>query len=278
MRSTTFASRKHLSRVKGGHLLRYLDPSVILLDLIISDVPNDKPEYIGSGPTTPDMSTFQDAYHILLEYELWERIPSSVRKYIERGIDGIEPETLQPGEDPIKVHEQRIIGSPRKLAETVLELAKEQDFNTWMSQEPYNDDVEEVAEMLARQVRSVADRNGPVDPPAVLVFWGESTVRVTGNGKGGRNQELALRAAREIDGYKNVIWLSGGTDGIDGPTDAAGAVVDGNTFSEAEKKGIDPVEYLNNNDSYRFHEKMGTLMVTGPTGNNLMDLQIVIVD
>lgn len=270
--------RKHLSKIKGGQLLRYFDSSITLIDLVISDVPDDDLEIIGSGPTTPDSTSYQDTYHVLLEYELWDRLPERIGKHIEKGLDGIVPETLKPGEETIAGHHQIIIGSARKLAEKTAEYSKMKGYNTWIAPEAYNKDVREVARDIAGMADTVKKSNGPVLPPAVLVFYGESTVNVKGNGKGGRNQELALTGALETGGNENITWLSVGTDGIDGPTDAAGAIIDGNTIAKAKKEGINPQNFLDANDSYHFHEKAGTLLKTGPTGNNLMDLQIVIVE
>lgn len=270
--------RKHLSRIKGGQLLRHADPSDLFVDLIISDVPDDDPSIIGSGPTTPDVSTFQDAYHILLERELWEKLPVTVRTHIEKGIDGVVSETLKPGENPVDEHYSYVIGSAAKLAEKVAGFFRREGYHTWITGDAYNEDVQKVAEEIGAKAVAVAERNKPVSPPAALVFYGESTVRVKGEGKGGRNQELAIWGAEKIAGYDSVTWLSAGTDGVDGPTDAAGAVVDGETLAKAEGLGLDYREFLDRNDSYHFHEKAGTLLTTGPTGNNLMDLQIVVIE
>lgn len=269
--------RKHLSRIKGGQLLRYVDPAAICIDLALSDVPGDDPAIIGSGPTTPDLSTFQDAYHILLEHELWDKLPAAVRFHIEKGIDGLVPETLKPDENPVKEHHTVIIGSARKLAEKAAELLREEGYHTWTAEEAYNEDVQAVAEYIAGKAIAVREQHEPVSPPAALIFYGESTVQVKGSGKGGRNQELALRGAELIAGYDSITWLSAGSDGIDGPTDAAGAVVDGETLSKARADGLDYETFLDRNDSYHFHKKAGTLLTTGPTGNNLMDLQIVVI-
>jgi len=271
--------RKHLSRIKGGQLLKYLNPDLILIDLMISDVPENDPEVIGSGLTIPDSTTYQDAYHILLEYGIWDKAPVSVCDHIEKGIDGIVPETVKPGKDPITDHRSFIIGSARKLAEKIEVLLKKEGYRTAIAEQAYREKTKEVASKIAKRAKSVLKGNDPhISIPAALIFYGESTVKITGSGKGGRNQELALHAALEIDGLKNITWLSAGTDGIDGPTDAAGAIVDYNTIKNAEKKGIKVEEYLNKNDSYHFHKKTGTLLKTGPTGNNLMDIQIVIIE
>lgn len=271
--------RKHCSRIKGGQLLRYLHSDITVIDLVISDVPGNALSVIGSGPTIPDFSTYKDAKRILIKYNLWNRIPDSVQNHIKLGVEGEVPETLQEGEYPSNLHQSVIIGSASILARKISQTASKQGFNVTVADRPFTGDVEEVASNTAEQVLSVApkrqeNRTGSSD---LFVFWGESTVQVTGDGKGGRNQELALRGAKKIAGYDNITWLSAGTDGIDGPTDAAGAIVDGNTLDRALQQGCNPDSYLQNNDSYYFHEKMGTLFKTGPTGNNLMDLTLVVV-
>jgi glycerate-2-kinase len=272
--------RKHCSQIKGGQLPRYLNPNITLIDLAVSDVPNNDLSIIGSGPTAPDLSTFQDAYHILLEFDLWDELPPKVREHIEMGIDGQVPETLKPNEDPLAEHYSYIIGSAQKLAQTIAQLAIDRGCDCRVADNAFNDDVEKVAASIAGEVLPVAPKNaqtGGTDP-SLFIFYGESTVDVGGNGKGGRNQELALRGALKIAGYENITWLSAGTDGVDGPTDAAGAMVDGSTIAKARELGLNPEEYLRNNDSYHFHEKVGTLFKPGPTGNNLMDVVLVLVD
>ena len=270
--------RKHISVLKGGQLLRHLNPSATLLELVISDVPGNEMEIIGSGPTTPDRSTYQDAYHVLLEYELWDKLPETVQRHIEEGIDGVVPDTVKPGEDPIKHHETFMVGTAEKLAHTAAEQLEQRGYNCWVAPEAYNDDVAVVTRKIAEKIIAVDEKETALPLPAALLFYGESTVEVTGSGKGGRNQELALRGALEIAGYENITWLSAGTDGIDGPTDAAGAIVDGKTISKAQAAGLNPREFLANNDAYHFHEQIETLLKTGPTGNNLMDIQIILID
>ena len=270
--------RKHLSEIKGGQLLRHFPPDTTLFDLLISDVPGDDPATIGSGPTTPDATTYADVRNVFLKYKIWEQLPSSVRSHIEKGVRGEVPETLKTGEDPLAVHHTFVISSARKLADGVAELAGKAGYQALVAKEAYNRDVAEVASMIAREALNVSRGEAAVRPPAAVIYYGESTVNVTGSGKGGRNQELALRGALEIEGYEDITWLSAGTDGIDGPTDAAGAIVDGTTIRKAREQGLDAEDYLNCNDAYHFHEKAGTLLRTGPTGNNLMDLQIVLIE
>jgi len=271
--------RKHCSQIKGGQLLPYLHPQAALIDLAISDVPDDDISVIGSGPTITDLSTFQDAYHVLLTHGLWDDLPESVRLHVEKGINGEVPETIKPGADPIWKHSSQIISSPRMLAKKVWNLAAEKGYDIRISEKAFNDDVEKVARRIGNEAKQAADRirsdtNGD---PILLIYYGESTVVVNGDGKGGRNQELALHGALQIAGYEGISWLSAGTDGIDGPTDAAGAIIDGVTIPAARRQGLDPEAYLRSNDSYHFHKKMGTLLKTGPTGNNLMDIVLVFI-
>ncbi len=267
--------RKHLSAIKGGQLLSHFKPDCTLIDLVISDVPSDALENIGSGPTIPDSSTFQDAYDILLRNDLWENVPENVRKYIQRGLTGKAPETPKPGEDSLQEHQSFIISSAKIFANTLAKLAKQSGFDTWIASKAYNDDVKKVAEHISRKIKQTGKDQ---ESKRALIFYGESTVEVTGSGKGGRNQELALRGAYKIQGMNNVTWLSAGTDGIDGPTDAAGAIVDGSTIIRAKVKGLSVKQFIHNNDSYHFHKQMGNLFKTGPTGNNVMDIAMILID
>lgn len=263
--------RKHCSDIKGGQLLQFLNPHATLIDLMISDIPNDDPSMIGSGPTLTDSTTFQDTYHILLEYNLWEKIPEAVKVHIEKGIAGEDAETLKPKQSKHKEHYSYIISSAGKLATGISEMAAKEGFVTQVEDAAFNDDVETVAAYISNKILEAKKSI----KPQLFIFYGESMVKVTGKGKGGRNQELALRGALKIAGHEHITWLSAGTDGVDGPTDAAGAIVDGGTVERALQKGIKPEDYLRRNDSYHFHKLMGSLFKTGPTGNNLMDLVLV---
>jgi glycerate-2-kinase len=273
--------RKHCSQLKGGQLLRFLPASTSVVDLIISDVPGDDPAIIGSSPTTPDSSTFLDAREVLTNYTLWDKVPQSIRTHIRRGIKGETAETLKPHENPIAEHTSHIISSARQFARQAANLAKEDGYECWVADTAYNKPVGEVAQDITQMVKGELDKG---DNPKILIFYGESTVQVTGSGKGGRNQELALRGAFNIadmlasDEHTRISWLSAGTDGIDGPTDAAGAVVNHETIQQARDRGTDPETYLRDNDSYHFHQQMDTLLKTGPSGNNLMDVAWVTIE
>lgn len=269
--------RKHCSAVKGGRLLRHLHPHTTAGTLAISDVPQDDISVIGSGPTKADSSTFEDAFQILKNYRLWKRIPPTVQKYIREGMNG-NAEKIPAVIDEHN-HFSCIISSAKQLAEKISLLAESRELKTYKASHPYNADVETAASTVAEKVQEYVQSEGEDSgQPKLFIFYGESTVSVTGDGKGGRNQELALRGAMKIADLKNVTWLSAGTDGIDGPTDAAGAIVDSSTVSKAEDQGINPREYLDRNDSYHFHEQMETHLKTGPTANNLMDIVLVLVD
>lgn len=269
--------RKHLSEIKGGRLAQELAHTK-LITLIVSDVPDDDIEVIGSAPTIPDSSTFKNAFQVLEKYGLWEKIPYSVRIHLTKGMNGDIPDSPKPGEFQHPNHQVKIISSASLFAGKARDLLKNEGYNTWITDKAYNQDVREVSKLMCEQVISVLSQSQPVQKPAALVYFGESTVQVKGNGKGGRNQELALAIAISLEGQHKVSLLSMGTDGIDGPTDAAGAIITSQTTLNARKQKIEPETFLSNNDAYHFHEKMGTLIKTGPTGNNLMDLQVLIIE
>lgn len=270
--------RKHLSKIKGGQLLRHFVPGVDLVNLVISDVPGDDLQIIGSGPTVANSSSFDDAYGVLLQYELWKKLPESVRTHIQRGLNGEAPETPGKDGDGLLQPDSHIIGSAKKLAAEIAKGFERRGYHVRVADRAYSESAESLAAGMASEAKRIAEESGGISTPVVLIYYGESTVKVTGSGSGGRNQELALHAALAVEGYPSISWLSIGTDGIDGNTDAAGAFINGATIPLAEKKGVDASSYLQNNDSYHFHKKMDTLVTTGPTGNNLMDIQIVVID
>lgn len=269
--------RKHLCELKGGQLAQALHHTN-LITLIVSDVPDDDLETIGSAPTICDPSTFKDAFQILKRYNLWNLVPHSIRIHIAKGMSGDIPETPKPGINDHPSHEIKTISTISSLAQRVESTLKGEGFNTWLDSKAYNDDVRKVSKMICSKAISVLSKDEPISKPAVLIFYGESTVNVRGSGKGGRNQELALISAISLEGQHSVSMLSLGTDGIDGPTDAAGAIINSETTLKARKAKLSPEEFLQNNDSYNFHEEMGSLIRTGVTGNNAADLQVVIIE
>jgi hydroxypyruvate reductase len=268
--------RKHLSQVKGGQLARRAFPARVLT-LVLSDVVGDPLNAIASGPTVPDPTTYADAARILQHYRLWEEVPHSVRDRIEGGLSGKFKETPKPGEEAFARTTTVIVGSGSVAAEAALREGKRLGYHTLLLTTRLEGEAREVGKMLASMARQEIRSELPLPLPALIIAAGETTVTVTGSGKGGRNQELALSAAMGIKGLSGVVIASIGTDGRDGPTDAAGGIVDGETDGRMRDRGIVPEEYLAQNDSYHALEKAGDLLITGPTGTNVADLCLVAV-
>jgi len=268
------AVRKHLSQVKGGGLARLAAPSP-LIGLILSDVVGDPLDAIASGPTAPDPTTFADAWAALERYDLAGRVPAPVRDRLQAGRRGDIPETPKPG-DPLfdRVHNV-VVGSNRLAAEAAVEEARRWGLNALLLSTSVEGEARQVARVAAALAREVAHHDRPAPRPACLVWGGETTVTVRGTGRGGRNQELALAAALALDGVPNVLLAALGTDGTDGPTDAAGAVVTGETAARARAQGLDAATHLTNNDAYSFFDALGDLIRPGPTGTNVNDLLFI---
>jgi hydroxypyruvate reductase len=270
------AVRKHLSQVKGGQLARLVHPAV-LVSLILSDVVGDPLDVIASGPTVGDPSTFEHCVEILNRYELWQDLPTSVRLHLQKGVEGRVPETPKP-DDPVFARTHSIlVGTNLQALEASATAAQELGYSSLVLSSMIEGDTGEAAHFHTALAREIVRSGHPLSRPACLISGGETTVVVRGKGKGGRNQEFALVAAMDLDGAEGVCLLCGGTDGTDGPTDAAGAVVDGATVARALAKGLDPREFLVRNDSYHFFERLGDLVMTGPTNTNVMDLRVVLV-
>lgn len=266
--------RKVLSEVKGGRLLSFFN-KVTLLDLVISDVPNDELASIGSGPTTPQEVSYDKAFKVLKKYLLWNDLPHDVRNHLACKMDEESNGKSFQTKD-IPNHHSWIVSSATKVASQTKNMLEEKGYETKLIEPAWSGLVDEFEDHILEKLQEILDDDSE---QKALVFFGESTVKVTGNGLGGRNQEIALRMAKRLKEYeKDIIFLSAGTDGIDGPTDVAGAVVDQNTYGEAESNGINPDEYIENNDSYHFFEKVGGHIKTGPTGNNVMDIQLLLMN
>ena len=265
--------RKTVSQVKGGRMLDRLNHTT-LLDLVISDVPDDDLRFIGSGPSAAQEISFNEAKNVAEKYEIWERLPESVRKHIAAKLNSSKESIIQTKD--FNSHHSWIVSSASKVAEKTESLLTEAGFETELIHPAWTGLIEDFEEHITKKIYSlIADKTGK----QALVFYGECTVKVTGGGLGGRNQELALRMAKRLKNLqKNIAFLSAGTDGIDGPTDAAGGVVDQNTFSKAKSENIDPDKFIEKNDSYHFFQKYGGHIITGPTGNNVMDIQIVLAE
>jgi glycerate 2-kinase len=266
--------RKHLDAVKGGGLARMAAPSLVLT-LILSDVVGNPLDSIASGPTVPDTSTFADAAAVFDRYELWSRVPASVAGRVREGAAGRLDETPKPG-DPIFERTQTIVvGSNVRACEAARTTAEALGLRSLVLSTFVEGEAREVGRVLAGVLREVDASGQPLARPCCIVAGGETTVTVRGQGRGGRNQELALSAAFALRGLEDVVLASIGTDGNDGPTDAAGAFVDGQTLERAAGLNLDPARYLAENDSYTFFDRMGDLIRTGPTNTNVNDLYLL---
>ncbi len=268
--------RKHLDVIKGGGLAGMVHGAPIIT-LILSDVIGDELSVIASGPTVPDPSTFDDAWQVVEQFDLIDQLPSSVRSRLERGRAHDIADTPKPG-DPIFEHVQTvIIGSNARAALAAEAQARQLKFNTLLLSTSIQGEAREVAQVAAAIAKEIHSFNRPVTKPACVIWGGETTVTVKGHGLGGRNQELALAAAIAIDGLPNTLIAALGTDGTDGPTDAAGAIVTGDTLSRAHAIGLDAHAFLAENDAYHFFQPLGDLITTGPTGTNVNDLLFLLV-
>jgi hydroxypyruvate reductase len=251
--------RKHLSRIKGGHLAQAASRSTMAA-FILSDVTGDDLATIGSGPTVPDATTVKDARGILKRYGIAE--PPGLHE--------------TPKEDFARV-QNVIIGSNKLALDAAAKRAKELGYRVLLLSSFMEGETREVAKVHAAIAKEVLTNRRPVRPPACILSGGETTVTLKGQGKGGRNQEFVLAGAIALEGWGPLVLFSGGTDGIDGPTDAAGALADSSTIERARELGLDPVRFLDANDSYTFFERLEALVKTGPTGTNVMDLRMVLI-
>jgi hydroxypyruvate reductase len=268
--------RKHLSRVKGGRLAKVAYPAT-LISLILSDVIGDDLDSIASGPTVPDHSTFADCMDVLDKYQITDRLPSVVVDILKKGTHGEIKDTPKAGDPAFERTQNLIIGSNILAVKAAAEKAGELGYNPLILSTFIEGETRDVARVHAAIAKEILSSGNPIERPACVISGGETTVTIHGKGKGGRNQEFSLAAAMDIDGLGNVVVLSGGTDGTDGPTDAAGAIADGTTVSRARKLGLKPELYLRENDSYHFFEALDDLIITGPTYTNVMDLRLLLV-
>jgi len=270
------AVRKHISAFKGGMLAKRAFPAT-LITLLLSDVIGDNLDVIASGPTVPDSSTFQDAINIFKMYDLWDKTPNSVKKVLLDGVKKSVPETPKSGDKVFEKVHNIILGNNRLASLAAVEELRRRRINTLFLTSFMEGEARDTGLMLAALAREVYVSGNPVSKPAAVVIGGETTVTVIGSGIGGRNQEIALSAAIKIEDMDGVVLASASTDGIDGPTDAAGAIADGKTMVQARKLSLNALEHLKNNDSYSFFSKLGDLIFTGPTGTNLNDLSIIVM-
>jgi glycerate 2-kinase len=256
--------RKHWSSFKGGNLARLAAPAAVVT-LVLSDVVGDPLDVIASGPTVPDPTTTADAQEILDRYSIWPGRPVPFQ------------ETPKPGDAVFERVHHVIVGSNRQAAVAALERARQLGFNGLLLSTYVEGEAREVARVAAALAKGVRSYGDPIPAPACLVWGGETTVTIRGDGKGGRNQELALAAALALEGWPGVMLVPLATDGTDGPTDAAGALVTGETVARARALGLDPLAALMANDSYTFFDELGDLIRTGPTGTNVNDLLFLLV-
>jgi len=268
--------RKHLSRLKGGGLARLAAPARVLT-LILSDVIGDPLEVIASGPSVPDPTTYADALEVLDRRRLLAKVPPAVLAHLRRGAAGALPETAKPGAPFFDRTVNLLVGNNARAVFAAAREAERLSYRTLVLSTTVAGEAREVAAVHAAMAREIVARGYPLPPPACLISGGETTVTVRGRGRGGRNQEFALAAALEIAGLPGTLVLSAGTDGTDGPTDAAGAFADGGTVARATTAGLSPRKHLMENDAYPFFASLGDLLMTGPTLTNVMDLRIVLV-
>ncbi|MEM0361617.1 MAG: glycerate kinase [Sulfolobales archaeon] len=268
--------RKHVSMVKGGRLAELLYPSNVV-SLILSDVVGDPIEFIASGPTAPDPTTYDDAVKLLKRYEIFDSIPASVREVLMKGLRGELRETPKPGDKIFDKVLNYIVASNYISLKAMEEEARRLGYNTLILTSMVEGEAREVGKLLAGVMKNVKKYDEPVRKPAAILAGGETTVTVRGKGIGGRNQELALSVAISIAGLDNVVFASIGSDGVDGVSVAAGGIVDGETVIRGRELGLNPYDFLNNNDSYNYLSRLGSSILTGPTGTNVNDLLIALI-
>jgi glycerate 2-kinase len=275
------ALRKHLDTIKGGGIARLAAPAT-LVTLILSDVVGDPLDVIASGPTVPDTSTFESAYQVLNHYGIASKVPEPIMRHLKRGCRGDLADTPKPG-DPIFARVRNtVIGSNRKAAQAALQQAQREGFHSMLLTTYLQGEARQAGRMLASIAKQIAASDQPLPRPACIVAGGETTVTLRSghtetdkHGLGGRNQELALSAVSDLSGLANIALVTLATDGGDGPTDAAGAIVTGETLERARQAGFDPNEFLSCNDSYHFFEPLGDLLKPGPTQTNVNDLAFI---
>jgi hydroxypyruvate reductase/glycerate 2-kinase len=270
------AVRKHLSIVKGGQLARIVYPATIV-NLILSDVPGDHLDVIASGPTVPDPTTYLQALTVVATFGLSRTIPRGILTSLKEGAAGKRPETPKSGDPVFNKTYNILVGSNRVALEAAKVKALDLNINAVIIDDQLQGDISTVAEYIVGTSMKFKSDNDEVKP-VCLLFGGETTVKMTGKGAGGRNQHLALMCALLLQNHPGITVLSAGTDGTDGPTNAAGAVVDSDTVTEALLKNIDPQKYLSEFDSFHFFKKTGNQIITGPTMTNVMDIIVVIVE
>ncbi len=267
--------QKHISDFKGGWLAKTAYPATII-NLILSDVLGDPLDFIASGPSVPDSTTFKDAIEVLERYRLWNKTPESVKKVLLDGKNGLIAETPKKDDETFKRLHNFVVGNNRMASVAAYNRIKNAGLNTLFLTSYLEGEARHIGTMFATIVQEIEATGKPVPKPAGIVAGGETTVTVIGKGVGGRNQEIALGAALKMKGLDGVAIGSINTDGIDGPTDAAGALADGRTILRSQDFGLNAAKFLANNDSYSFFSKLGDLILTGPTDTNVNDVSIIV--
>jgi glycerate 2-kinase len=267
--------RKHLSRIKGGRLAESTQATVVTL--ILSDVLGDDLSAIASGPTVPDPTTYQDAVAILKRYRIWRAVPQRVRQHLDRGCQGLASETPKPGSSLFRRVHHHIVGNNAAAVTAVTRAAREAGLRTLMHAPAITGEAREAGKRFGALARDIVRAGKPLQRPCCVVAGGETTVTVTGKGTGGRAQEFAAAAALEIASLAKVWVMAIGTDGTDGPTDAAGAVVDGGTVARARRLSVDLKGALKRHNTYPALKRLHQLIMTGPTGTNVNDLYLLLV-
>jgi hydroxypyruvate reductase len=268
--------RKHLSRAKGGGLARCAYPATVV-SLILSDVVGDDLNVIASGPAVPDTSTFTNAREVFDKYDIWQKLPESVQSRIQQGLNGEIEDTPKAGDKAFLKCYSELVGTNIHALIAASEEARKKGYQPLILSSTVEGEAKEVVKMFTAFAREVRNSANPIPAPACILCGGETTVTLQGEGKGGRNQEFALASALIIEGMENVVVLSGGTDGTDGPTNAAGAIADGRTMARAREMNLDPPDHLKRNDAYPFFQTLDDLIITGPTRTNVSDIYMLLV-
>lgn len=268
--------RKHLSQLKGGGLAGAAFPATLIC-LILSDVVGDDLDSIASGPCVADSTSFFDCAKIFTKYGLENDISKNVHDYIERGVQGLAEEKYAHDSEIFKRVSTVIVGCNYEALVASKQKAIELGYNTFLLSSQIEGETKDVAAFHMAIAKEIAANNEPVPTPACLISGGETTVTIHGDGKGGRNQEFVLAACQHVKDMQNIVVLSAGTDGTDGPTDAAGAILDGTTLQRSDELGLSVQDYLDKNDSYHFFDVLGDLYKTGPTNTNVMDVRIILI-
>jgi glycerate 2-kinase len=267
--------RKHLSRIKGGRLAELTEATVVTL--ILSDVLGDDLSAIASGLTAPDPTTYQEAVAILKHHRIWRAVPQRVRRYLDRGCRGLASETPKPGSSLFRRVRHYIVGNNDAAVAAVISAAREAGLRTLVHTPALTGEARNEGQRFGALAKEIVRDGKPLQRPCCVVVGGETTVTVTGKGTGGRAQEFAAAAALEIAGLANVWVVAIGTDGTDGPTDAAGAVVDGHTVARAKQCSVDLKGAMKRHNIYPALKRLHQLIVTGPTGTNVNDLYLLLV-